>query len=469
MRRSTRGVSSQPALLGGIAVLLCILAVYVVYNADSGLPYVPTYNVRVVIPDAEHFGKTGDVRIAGWLVGRVGDRELEVRPDGSTQAVLQLKLDKKIQPLPADTRVRMRSQSTLGGNYVELLPGSSKEPLRGDPPTISDEHAPEPVSLSDSLEAYDARTRAAMSRYLSGAGDTLVGRGSAINQIVAIAPDTMAHLDGAMRVLASPSANLPRFIEGFARLNEAVAPVAAEQAGFFRGLDRTLGAMASVRGHVADSTSEAPPLFEAGIRGFPAQRALAHETTGLFAAMRPGLHAIRGAADDVDAATSASPAAFRGLEDLSPRLANSARALARFSTDPVVVPSLTTLEGTFGALAPTVSDLERSQTVCNYLGVALRNLISALSEGTSTGNFIGAGAVLIVPAPDAEIGPAAAPANGPREDSHLHSTLTPFFGAGAQPQCEPGNEGYAIGRQAIGHAPGRQQPSTEKTKPGRPR
>ena len=33
-----------------------------------------------MLPDAEHFGKTGDVRMAGWLVGRVGDRRLQVLP-----------------------------------------------------------------------------------------------------------------------------------------------------------------------------------------------------------------------------------------------------------------------------------------------------------------------------------------------------------------------------------------------------
>ena len=119
--------------------------------------------------------------MAGWLVGRVGERHLDVRPDGSTRAVLQLKLDKAMEPLPADTTVRMRSQSTLGGNYVELLPGHSREPLRGDPHDPRG-RAAQPVSLSDSLAAYDKRTRAAMGRYLGGAGDTLVGRGPAITR-----------------------------------------------------------------------------------------------------------------------------------------------------------------------------------------------------------------------------------------------------------------------------------------------
>jgi ABC-type transporter Mla subunit MlaD len=469
MTRRGRGIAGQPVLLGAIAVLLCILAIYVVYHADSGLPYVPRYEVRVVLPDAEHFGKTGDVRIAGWLVGRVGDRRLRVRPDGSTRAVLELELEKEVEPLPADTEVRMRSQSTLGGNYVELLPGRAREPLRGSPPTILAGKAPEPISFSESLEAYDARTRAAMSRYLSGAGDTLVGRGPDFNQVVALAPETMRHLEGAMRVLAEPESDLGGFIDGFARFNEAMAPVAEEQAGLFRGLDRTLGPLASVRGDVAAATEAAPPLLDAGIRGFAAQRRLAHETAGLFGVLRPGLAAARAGADDIAAASTGSPAALRALADLSPRLAGSARSLSRLARDPATIPALATLEQTFGALGPTVADLDRAQTVCNYPGVALRNLLSVLSEGTSTGNFVGAGAVLVVPERDGEIGPAAAPASGPRQDSFLHSTVTPSFGEGAEPECESGNETYAIGRQAIGHAPGRQAAATEATRPGRPR
>jgi ABC-type transporter Mla subunit MlaD len=363
LRRSSH--STPPALLGGIAVLLSIVAIYIVYNADSGLPYVPLYEVRVVLSDAEHFGKTGDVRMAGWLVGRVGDRHLEVRSDGTTRAVLQLKLDKDMEPLPADTSVRMRSQSTLGGNYVELLPGRSHQPLRGHPPTIHAERAAQPVSLSDSLSAYDKRTRAALGRYLGGAGDTLVGRGAAINQVVAVAPDTMAHLEGAMRVLSSPRSDLARFIGGFARLNEGLAPVAAEQAGLFRGLDLTLGAMASVRDDVGASIVNAPPLLDAGARGFPAQRRLVRETSGLFAAVRPGFHALRGGAADIAGASTGSARAFRALERLSPRLDESGRALSAFARNPVVVPSLRTLEASFRALAPTVADVERSQTVCN--------------------------------------------------------------------------------------------------------
>lgn len=472
MRRAGRhGIAGQPALLGAATVLLAIFAVYISYHADSGLPLKPTYDVQVVIPDAEHFGKTGDVRLAGVLVGRVGERRLEVRPDGTTRAVLDLALNKDIEPLPADTTVRMRANSTLGGNYVELLPGKSPDPLRGSPPVIRADDAPREISLSDALEAYDKKTRGAMGRYLGGAGTALTGRGIDLNAIIRSSPSALEHLEGAAGTMAAPSSDLAGFVDGWSRLAGAVAPVAEQQAGFFRGLDGTFGALASVRGDVADATSESPPLLEAGTRGFASQRALLGETRELFAVLRPGFASLRSAADDIRGASVGSPRAFRSLRPLAPRLANSGRSLSRFALDPVVVPAVGTLTDTFGSLAPTVSDLRDAQVVCNYPGVALRNLMSVLSEGASSGNFVNVGAVLVLPGPDGEAGPAVTPAHGPaeREDNYLHSTVTPLVGVGSSPECEAGNETYAIGQQAIGNAPGAQPARTETARPGRPR
>jgi ABC-type transporter Mla subunit MlaD len=462
------GISAQPALLGAIAVLMSMVAIYIVYNANAGLPFVPTYDVRAVIDNAEHMGKTGDVRMAGVLVGKVGGRRLEVKPDGSTRAVLELALDRWMEPLPADSQIRMRAMSTLGSNYVEIVPGQSPRPLRGEPPTINADHAPPEISFADSLEAYDKRTRGRFGRWLGGAGDSLAGRGSDLNAIVAIAPQAMKHLTGAGEVLASPDADLGGFIGGFLRLSRAVEPVAAQQASFFRGLDATFGPLAAARDDVAAATAAAPPLFAAGIRGLPAQSRMVRATRDLFGALRPGVHALATASGDVEALATRSPRAFNSVARLAPLLASSGRALSALASEPVAVPALSTAVATFDALRPTLDDLAASQVDCNYPGVALRNLASVVSEGTPNGNFVGVGAALVLPGPNGEAGPATAPANGPpeRPDNYLHSTVTPSTGRG---ECESGNEDFKGGQQAIGHAPGTQQARTEATTAGRPR
>ena len=129
------------------------------------------------------------------------------------------------------------------------------------------------------------------------------------------------------------------------------------------------------------------------------------------------------------------------------------------------MPSLRiSLEATFHAL---VADAERrvrgSQTVCNYLGAL--GLLSVLSTSgrTPRATVLGVGAVLVVPALDGETGPAAAPANGPREDKPPARTVMPLTGAGRAPECESGQ------RDLRDRAPGDrrrarlQQAATERT------
>ena len=470
MRRRRRSgfrvpLADQPVLLGGLAILVSVAAIYIVYNAQAGLPFAPRYEVNAVIPDAESLGKVGDVRLAGVLVGQVHGRHIHTNPDGTTSAVLELALDKSLEPLPQGTTMRMRANSALGGSYVELLPGSSRRPLRGDPPTIDASRAQHTISITDALAAYDERTRRAAARELTGYGDVLTGRGADINGLIAIAPELMANLDVAMRVIASPSSDLAGFIEGFARLNEEIAPAAEAQAGFISALDRTFGALAPVREDVAQSSTDAPPMLDAGTTGFPAQRRMIRETAGLFAALRPGVRAARLAADDIAGAAVGTPPAFTSVRALAPRLSTTGRAVASFATAPGVVPSLRTLRETFAALAPTASDLRAAQVVCNYPSVLLRNLLSTVEDGTDVGNWLSAVTVLNLPGQNGEAGPSSAPAAGPSRDNFLHATITPSFGQGPAPECEAGNEKYLIGQKVVGGAPGRQPARTDETKP----
>ncbi|HKE79730.1 MAG TPA: MlaD family protein [Solirubrobacteraceae bacterium] len=459
----SNSIAGQPLLLGAIAIFIAVVVVYFVYQADSGLPFVPTYDARAIVPDAENVAPNAEVRMAGVRIGRVTDRQVRLRADGSTEAVLELGLDKSVEPLPEGTTVRMRATSTLGGNYVEVVPGRSSTPLRGHPTLTAGPTASE-VTLSDALQAYDEPTRKGVERTLGGYGNALVGRGSDLNGFIAEAPQTLRALYGASSILNAKQTELGPFIDGLARLGRAAEPVAEEQAGMFRGLDATLGALASVRDDVARSAELAPQVLHAGIDGLPRQRSLLRATTRLAAAVAPGLHSVRGAADDIEGAATAGPAAMDGVQDLAPRLAALGTTVKRFSQDPAVVPGLKTLVTTLDTLRPTTSDLRASQVVCNYPGILLRNIISSTSDGDSVGNWLAALAALHLPGPDTEAAPAARPSNGSAPEDKLHANPAPYTGKGPQgPECEAANEPYVQGRVVVGHAPGRQQTGTDDT------
>src|SRR5688500_14045309 len=124
-RRATAALAASPTLVGAVTVLIAIVAVFLAYNANQGLPFVPTYDIRAEIPSGGKLVPGNEVRIGGFRVGlvdeiaprtaRVGGRERAV-------AIVDLKLEKGVEPLSDETQVRVRPRSALGLKYVELTP-----------------------------------------------------------------------------------------------------------------------------------------------------------------------------------------------------------------------------------------------------------------------------------------------------------------------------------------------------------
>ncbi len=48
-----------------------VVAVYLSYNANNGLPFVPTYNIKVVLPQTSGLESSNVVRVGGSRVGIV--------------------------------------------------------------------------------------------------------------------------------------------------------------------------------------------------------------------------------------------------------------------------------------------------------------------------------------------------------------------------------------------------------------
>ena len=127
-RKAAFEVFDNPILVGTVTILIVIVAVYLSYIAENGLPFVPTYNVKVDVANAAELVKNADVRVGGARVGQV----LTITPEPATKqcphpyAQLGLALQKSLEPLPMNTKYQVRLASVLGGKYVEIVPGTSK-------------------------------------------------------------------------------------------------------------------------------------------------------------------------------------------------------------------------------------------------------------------------------------------------------------------------------------------------------
>ncbi len=70
-RRRSSSLAASPLLIGALTTLIVVVAVYLSYTANNGLPFVPTYNISVQLPQASGLTDSNQVRIAGKRVGVV--------------------------------------------------------------------------------------------------------------------------------------------------------------------------------------------------------------------------------------------------------------------------------------------------------------------------------------------------------------------------------------------------------------
>ena len=70
-RRGASSIAANPVLIGAATTLVVIVAVFLAYNANSGLPFVPTYQLNVNVPSGANLVKGNEVRVGGTRVGTV--------------------------------------------------------------------------------------------------------------------------------------------------------------------------------------------------------------------------------------------------------------------------------------------------------------------------------------------------------------------------------------------------------------
>jgi virulence factor Mce-like protein len=457
------GIAGNPVLIGAATVLVVLVAVFLSYNANQGLPFVPSYSLKAHTPSAANLVRGNEVRIGGARVGSVDAIDVERRDDGTNVAVLGLKLEKSVEPLPKDSTVLIRPRSALGLKYVELTRGTSDEGF-ADGDTIPLASAtPAPVEFDEFTNMFDEETRRAAQINLEGFGDALAGRGQSINLAIGALRPLLRDIIPVAQNLSSAETNLPRFIAELADAASIVAPAADTQARLFVNLDETFAALREVaRPYIQESISEGPETLDAAIESFPVQRPFLANTEGLFRELRPGARALRTGAPALADALEAGTPVLRRAPPFNERLSSLLTELETFGEDPLVPRGLRRLTDTVRTLDPTLRYLAPAQTTCNYIAHWFRNISSLLSEGDVNGTWQRFIIIATPQGPNNEGGPSARPADGPTLENHLHTNPYPNTASPGQPrECEAGNEPYLAGRTITSNVPGTQRAATE--------
>jgi ABC-type transporter Mla subunit MlaD len=452
-RRHSPALTASPVLVGAVTVLVTIVAVFLSYNANSGLPFVPTYDLKANVPNAAQLVEGFEVRIGGARVGAISTIEPRRRDDGSTYATLTLKLDKEIEPVPADSTLLIRPRSSLGLKYLELAPGRRAEGLQPGATIPIEASRPAPVELDEFVNMFDAPARVGSRRNLDGFGTGFAGRGQDLNEAIGALRPLLEDLEPVARNLASPQTRLDRFFKELGDAAEEAAPVAEEQGALFVNLDVTFTALSGIaRPFLQETISEGPPSEQVAIEDFPKQRPFLRNQAALFRELRPGVATLPSAAPLLADAFEAGADVLPRTDQFNEDTADVFEALAEFSEDPLVRGGINQLARLASSLRPTLRFVTPAQTTCNYVSIFFRNAASLLSNGDANGTFQRFQIIDMPEGPNSEGGPSSGPANGPTRENHVHYNPYPNTAAPGQPrECEAGNERYEVGRTVIGN------------------
>jgi virulence factor Mce-like protein len=453
-RGGIQGVASSPILVGAVTILIVIVAVFLAYNANNGLPFVSTYKLKVQVPNANALVKGNDIRIGGTLVGTVRSVVPVQLENGEVAAELALSLDKNAEPLPVDSTITIRPKSALGLKFLQITPGDSSKGFAPGATIPVTAYTPEPVDIDQFFDMFDEPTRKAIRQTQAGFGNALAGRGPQLNEAIGALRRAVVSGQPVLRTLVEPSTNFAGFWEALEALAATVAPVAETQASLFVALDRTFAAFARVsRPYIQETIEKGPPTLDAVNADLPAVRPFFRNSARFFTALKPGAKALGETSPVIAAALHAGVPALNASPVLNDELQPTAEALVAFQDAPGVFNGLDLLIDTNQVLRPALRFIAPAQTTCNYITLAFRNLANSNSEGNSEGNWLNFIPFEPAEGPNSESSPASAPANGPDSANHLHFNPYPNTAAPGQANgCEAGNEKYVRGETVIGNA-----------------
>ena len=256
MKRKQQSAFANPVLIGAVTVLVALVAVFLAYNANEGLPFVPTRELKVDIANGSELVAGNDVREGGYLIGLISDLKPVTLANGQAGAQLTLKLDKAYGNVPVDSTISIQPRSVLGLKYLDLHKGVSHRYF-ADGATLPVSQTNVPVQFDDVFKIFNTPTRGAIQQNLVGFGDTLASRGSALNDTIASLPPLFGYLRPVAQYLSDPSTELTRFFDGLNSFMGAVAPVAQVNAQLFGKMATTFAAIdrnpADLKSTIAES------------------------------------------------------------------------------------------------------------------------------------------------------------------------------------------------------------------------
>jgi ABC-type transporter Mla subunit MlaD len=433
-RSPLQSLAASPTMVGAVTVLIAIVAVFLAYNANNGLPFVPTYQVSVEVPNAARLTSNNEVRIGGHRVGVVASIE-PIQTDqsqttaasdgtvaqdtasdtGGVAAQLNLKLDKAAEPLPQDSIFRVRYRSAFGLKYLEIVRGTgpdapegyvfdgtddggvctlpSSDEVSSNPETNEDEAGgssangcfQEQTEFDDIADTFDSATRENARENLLGFGNAFAGRGFSLNLAIEKLKPLLVNLRPVADVLIEPTTEFEDLFPALGRAAQIVAPVAEEQAELFTFAATTFAAISSDPAKLQETITEGVATLDAGIRTLPDQASFLRDATTLARALNPGVADLRVTLPTLNEAINVGTPVLARSVPFNRDLRGALHSLRDLVDQPSTRTALMRLGETFDTAAPLARWVVPAQTNCNYFNYWFTNVPNGFSDADQVG------------------------------------------------------------------------------------
>ena len=394
-----RGRASTLAI-GAAAIVVLAIASVIGYRAADTVPGREYYNLQAEFTEADNLSNHYEVRIGGLRAGQVLNPRVK---DG--KAVVDIRLDKKYQPLRSDSTVQVRLRSAIGVRYLEITPGRDGEPLP-EGGLLRATNQEDNVAVDQALGTLDPTTRDKARTFLNALGEGADDNGPDLNLALRRFAPFLRDVQTLAEPLNDQAGITARFLRNTNATVGAFDGIRQTLAQSFTSIERGLRPFADDADRIGETLDEAAPTLTqvqrqlpevdrlvAAVDGFavdgrPALRqapAALRETTRLMRASRP---ALRQAERPLDLLKAATDPTVNALQTLQPQLGrvdtafNATRPILReLGAHACAIP------GAFSAWGEWVKYGTAHGTYIRF--TVTENVFDALTGGTDPGKVNG--------------------------------------------------------------------------------
>lgn len=378
---------NRPLLLGVVFMLVLVAAIYMAYNATSGMPGTEQTHVRASFDHAGELLVDDDVRIGQLRVGRVS--EIKFRR-GKAIVTLELKGGRQVYNNAKigignekpETKGAIHDRSALGQKYVDLYPGTPNSGRLSDGAIVPASQTQDSQNLDKLFNVFDPPTRRALGSTLRETGHGFSGHAGDFHDVLRSAPSVLADLGTVSRAVYGEDGR------SFTAMLQSADALAKRFAGREERIERltdqtarTLNLINVDKGAaLAGSLERAPEALRKG--GTALEKVQLPLRTLRFASekLRPGALALGDATPDLRGVLRESPLPL----DKVPGVAKQAE------------PALNHLSNVMSDARPLVPRASRALANVNpfvavlspyapEIGLAFDNMASALAHGPNDG------------------------------------------------------------------------------------